>query len=528
MKKATFLILLFLSTFMSCHKKIYRLGYDNPDTFLSQTEGMSEKPYLKAHAQNGDVYVLGDNWTVDTVQNLIKGRGIHYDAQRIKKEEGNLSISISDIRLFETNEKIVQPEKQRILALTVLAGVEVALGVFCITNPKACFGSCPTFYLDKNTHFHYADAEGFSNAILPSMEYGDIDALGEIHAGNEDFTVTLKNEALETHCINEVKLLAIPKGAEQSVLHTPESDFYLCEKSFPVKEAHTIKKDVTSFLQKEDKVEYFTETDHHDLSSKEEIYLSFDRPSKTDNSGLILHFRQSLLTTYLFYSSMGYMGDQVTEYFALLESSDFLKLKFNSIMKELGGIDVYVFNTETDKWEYQGSFNETGPIAINKQLMPLETNPCADHVRVKLILNKGLWRLDYAALTDIKSKAEPVELTPSDVLCRGVSHDYALNALSDSDDYLITMPGDEYDLNFKLPYVHMSYDVFLYSKGYYLEWMRKNWMKEKSPKKLRQLVFQPQKYLKEEASTYKLYENTMEEQFWDSKIDTKNFSYYEN
>ena len=85
-------------------------------------------------------------------------------------------------------------------------------------------------------------------------------------------------------------------------------------------------------------------------------------------------------------------------------------------MKELGGIDVYVFNTETDKWEYQGSFNETGPIAINKQLMPLETNPCADHVRVKLILNKGLWRLDYAALTNIKSKAEPVELTPSDVL----------------------------------------------------------------------------------------------------------------
>jgi hypothetical protein len=528
MKKAIFLILLFLSTFMSCHKKIYRLGYDNSEALLTETERMPDKPYLKAHARNGDVYILGDDWTVDTVQNLVSGRGIQYNAQRVKKEEGNLSVPVSDILLFETNEKIVQPEKQRVLALTILAGVEVALGVFCLTNPKACFGSCPTFYLNKNDNFHYADAEGFSNAILPSMEYGDVDALGEIYAEDKNFTITLKNEALETHCINEVKLLAIPKGPEQSVFHTPGNDFYVCGKIYPVQEAYAVNKDVTSFFQKDDKVEYFTETDTHNLSSKEEIYLSFDKVSEAEDLGLILHFRQSLLTTYLFYSSMGYMGDQVTEYFAMLESSDFLKKKFNSIMKELGGIDAYVLNEETGKWEYQASFNETGPIAINKQFLPVKGRRTSDKVRVKLILNKGLWRLDYVALTDIKSKAEPVELTPSDILCRGVSHDRALIALADSADYLITMPGDEYDLNFKLPYAHMSYDVFLYSKGYYLEWMRQSWLQDKDVKKLRQLVFQPQDYLKEEASRYKLYESTMEEQFWNSKIDTKNFSYYEN
>ena len=36
------------------------------------------------------------------------------------------------------------------------------------------------------------------------------------------------------------------------------------------------------------------------------------------------------------------------------------------------------------------------------------------------------------------------------------------------------------------------------------------------------------KYLKMEAANYKQYETGMEADFWNSKIDTENFSYYEN
>jgi hypothetical protein len=58
--------------------------------------------------------------------------------------------------------------------------------------------------------------------------------------------------------------------------------------------------------------------------------------------------------------------------------------------------------------------------------------------------------------------------------------------------------------------------------------MRSHWLADKNLLKLKQMVDNPKKYLKEEAGNYKVYEATMEQEFWNSKIDTKNFSYYED
>jgi len=58
--------------------------------------------------------------------------------------------------------------------------------------------------------------------------------------------------------------------------------------------------------------------------------------------------------------------------------------------------------------------------------------------------------------------------------------------------------------------------------------MREHWIKDKDLVKLWQMVNLPKKYLRDEAKNYKLYETTMEQQFWESKIDTKTFVYHEN
>jgi hypothetical protein len=89
------------------------------------------------------------------------------------------------------------------------------------------------------------------------------------------------------------------------------------------------------------------------------------------------------------------------------------------------------------------------------------------------------------------------------------------------------MPGCEYRFSFTLPDENADYELFLYSKGYYLEWMRAHWIGDKDLMKLRQMVYKPHKYLLEEAKNYKRYETTMEQEFWNSRIDTKTFSYYE-
>lgn len=516
---------------LSCatHHFYFRSNYKEENRLIHETKNLQTKPFLKAHLKNGDVSILTDSWEVDTNLNVLSGNGTQYDFNRNKIAEGPLSISIDRVAIFETNTKILDPEKQRINSLALIAGLDVIVGLICITNPKTCYGSCPTFYINEDDNFHYADAEGFSNAISPSLEYHDIDALNHVPRSDNTFSITMKNEALETHCVKDVKLLAYPKAVGESVYQDPSNHFYLCENIYTLSTAIGSEGDITSLLKDQDRQERFSLSDETNLSSKEEIYLSFDNVKDSNELGLILNFRQTLMTTYFIYSAMGYMGDEVSDIFAKFETSRETKEKLkNGIKNELGDIDIYLWNEEKRTWEFQNGFYETGPIAINKQFIPLQNLSSGLKIKLKLVLNRGLWRIDYAALTNISEQVKPLEISASHILNKGKPAKSALSAINNPDKYLISMPGSEYKFNFVLPDQNKDYALFLYSKGYYLEWMRQHWLHDKDLLKLKQMVDNPKKYLREEAKNYNKYETYMEEEFWNSRVDTKTFSYYDN
>lgn len=512
----------------ACKTYYFRSNYQDANKLLHETQNILSKPFLKAHLKNGDVCILRNTWQVDTLQELVFGEGSRYDFNRKNTFEGRMSIPIDSVAIFETNNKLDNPESARVTALSILAGVDVLVGVICITNPKACFGSCPTFYLNENDNFHYADAEGFTNAISPSLEYADIDALNNQPLSGNKFSITMKNEALETHCVNDIKLFAYPRKNGERIFQSPLNEFYLCENNYPVNKATGDEGDVKALLQYEDKHERFSLSDENNLCSKEEIYLNFDNIRNYDDLGLIMHFRQTLMTTYMFYAAMGYMGDNVGDVFAKLETDKEIRDKFDGTSRALGNIDIYVWNENKNSWMPQTGISETGPIAINRQIIPLENYTSGSKIKLKLVLNKGLWRIDYLALTNLKEMVKPLEISPCRILNKGRDDHAVISLINDPEKYLISMPGSEYKFNFILPEQNDDYELFLFSKGYYLEWMRGNWIKDKDMLKLRQMVVDPKEYLKAGAKDYKRYETIMEQTFWNSKIDTKTFSYYEN
>jgi hypothetical protein len=512
----------------SCRTYYFRSNYTDTNQLIHQTNPQLVKPFLKAHLKNGDICILQDSWEIDTLLEVVNGRGTLFDFNRKKILEGDITICIDSVAIFETNAKLNKTENGRSAALSLLVLFDAAIGIYCLINPKACFGSCPTFYINEFDNFHYSDAEGFSNAISPSMEYGDIDALNNEAIIGNTFSITMKNEALETHCVREVKLLAYPRKKGERIYHTPTNDYFLCEIHHELILATAGEDNITDLLKNQDQQERFSLSDDHNLYSKEEIFMQFENVHNANDLGLILNFRQTLMTTYLFYSAMDYMGDEVSDIFAILETDPDMRNRFDATTKMLGGIDVYLLSDKNGDWEFQGSFDETGPIAINRQFLPLSRSSSGPTVNLKLVLNKGLWRIDYAALANIKERVTPMELSPTNVLNKGVLDHSALEAITNQDKFLISMPGNEYKFNFILPGQNDDYELFLYSRGYYLEWIRPQWLKEKNLAKLKQMVDNPKKYLIGEAKNYKQYEATMEQEFWNSKIDTKTFTYYEN
>lgn len=525
-KVITISILLLAMLNQSCKgPAVPRFQYEKVGDFIKKTNIAKEKPDLKAHLKGGDLVFLFNNWHIDTVAGFITGEGQRFDYNRRIRKEGNLKFSMDSVLIYEMNEDLELADG--IMALLPLAIVNVAVTLACITNPKACFGSCPTFYTEDGNVFE-AKGEGFSNAIAPSLEYGDVDDL-KTSTRSDNFKIIMKNEAQETHCLKAVELWALPISDNQNALMTRQKDFFSSSAQIAPISAYADGKDVLNSLLESDQHEYFSAADAENLASKEELILEFEATELKQEQALVLDFRQSLMTTYFIYSAMAYMGDEVSDVFAKIEREKDLYSKLNNGLKsELGELEVYLWNEESKEWQLQGALYETGPIAVNRQIVPLQKMSSSQLVKVKLLMNKGLWRLDYAALAKLDQKIEPLKLQPNKLKKNGSTHLFAKQQLLDAEKHLISLPGDFFELEYDLPDPNQKYALHLYSKGYYMEWMRNEWLGDKNLLKLNQMMNHPRRYLKREAEAYKEYELVMEEVFWSSQIESKKVSSYEN
>src|SRR5262245_17285895 len=94
--------------------------------------------------RDGRVYVL-TNWIVDDQSARVAGSGELLGTDRRVKREGQFEVALADVALLETNRVHASP---MIAGLAVVTTISVTITLACIANPKACFGSCPTFYAD--------------------------------------------------------------------------------------------------------------------------------------------------------------------------------------------------------------------------------------------------------------------------------------------------------------------------------------------------------------------------------------------
>jgi hypothetical protein len=95
----------------------------------------------------------------------------------------------------------------------------------------------------------------------------------------------------------------------------------------------------------------------------------------------------------------------------------------------------------------------------------------------------------------------------------------ATSALTDSTSRvpLTTFPGDAYDIVYRLPDNPSRYEFFLESRGYYLEWLRREWLPEEDPIKAARMAFDPAGMLRELAPQFKAVEPDLEHLFWSSR-----------
>ena len=460
-------------------------------------------PYLKAHMHDGRVCILS-TWDVDEAAGRVTGTGVLLGPDRKVIEEGPQTVPLASVALFETN--VVQ-KSPGVAGLAVITGISALVTGYCITNPKACFGSCPTFYVSDGER-PVLQAEGFSDSVAPSLEARDIDALYRVRPAGRDLEVRMANEALETHVVRYVRILAAPRPEGGRVLATQSGELREATDLVPPAACAAAEGDCGPAVRRFDGRERFSGADPEDLATRELVDLDFGLVDG-DERGLVVGARQTFLSTFLLYQSLAYMGSAASDWLARLERGDRAVVsRAHGLRRALGGIEVLVQDAHR-RWVPAGEVHETGPLASDVKVVPLPRLGRGP-LKVRLRLTRGHWRLDYLALARLGARVEPISLDPVEVRKEGL-------VVSAPTSGFTTLPGDEYDFAYRLPVDPDRYELFLDTRGYYLEWMRDEWVAEEDQARAVMLFRRPRRALRLLAPEFKKQEAGMEDLFWKSR-----------
>lgn len=446
---------------------------------------------------------------MDDSARVVTGVGTLTDATRRPAQDGTYAVSLDSVALFETNVLALTGPSAVMLGLTVIsAGVTIA----CLASlPKGCFGSCPTFFVTDGRE-DLLQAEGFSASVSPALEATDVDALYRALPRSRDLEVRMTNDALETHVVRYVDVLAARRSPGGRVFKTPDGEFRQAAELAAPSTCVAAEGPCDDAVRAFDGVERRVGVDSTDLATRELVELSFDRVPDGD-LGLVVAARQSLLTTYLFYQTLAYLGRSAGTWLAALERGGEAGRELaTGVGRALGRIEVFVQDDSGD-WLPVGEVGETGPIATDVWVLPLPA-VSAGPLRVRLRMTRGLWRLNHVALARLGARVPPLRLSPVEVRRNGRS---TAPGSGDASRTAITFPGDELRFVFRLPEDYRNYELFLETRGYYLEWMREEWLAEEDPARAAMMVMDPLRAMRELAPPFKAIEPELERAFWSSR-----------
>jgi hypothetical protein len=471
------------------------------------TRNVTVESPIKAHLRDGGFVLYRRGATIST--STINGMGIRYNS-------GLDSLGAMGPLSLDSVIGIVNFRDATSTAPTViystLASSFAAVGALALF--KAIFGSCPTFYTEGTL-----EAEGFSYSIAPAFEARDVDALR--HAPTSSvYRLEVRNEALETHYINQLELLSYEHAAGSTLLPDGFGRATVLRGSVtPITARDADGRDVRAAVMQEDD-QFFATSEPRLAGARPDqlhdyIEVNFGTVS-SDSVAVVVRARNSLLTTVLLYDVMlGDAGAHALDWLARdmsrIDAAGHVANWYTSRM----GMRVEVW--QDGGWRHVARLPDAGPIAWKDfaVLLPVQQG---QPVRARLHFPADNWRIDHVYLGVDARRVKPTVIPLSRVVNdERITDASALRALARADDdYLITEPGRRFFAEFDLPARNgMQRSYMLASQGYYSEWIRPQWIRGAAPRRTfvaadESLLLAMQRWREDKAE--------LEAQFYSSKI----------
>lgn len=474
---AVLLALLLAAGTASC---IISRGVEVSRVSVARSDSAVVNSPVKAHLMDGTIAVFPTG--VIVAHNRAVGRGWRYTATlRDSTQVSSVPLdSVLGMEAFRTHY-----DAGRTITYSAIATGAVLVGsiaAICATDPK-CFGSCPTFYSDS-AGAQVLEAEGFSYSISPLLEARDVDRLRAQPDSAGMVRLEVRNEALETHYINQLELLEAVHARDEFVLPDERArPVAVRHLSAPTTARDRAGREVRSSVLAAGDGRVFV-TDSGTLARAtasdpdDQLDLTFPARRGADSIAVVLRLRNSLLNTVLFYDLMlAGPGARSIDWMA----SDLQRI---GPTLDLGrwyakhlGLRIY---TETGgSWKEVAHLSDYGPIAW-RDVAAIIPAPTSDSIHLRLEFLADQWRIDRIAIGDAVRRPHTRTISLAAVTdAEGNDAPRAREELLTADDrYLETTPPQRFTISFDVgsaPH-DSSRTFFIASQGYYTEWVRGSWL----------------------------------------------------
>ena len=453
---------------------------------LSPTTPTIVNTAFKAHLRDGSVVVFRSGGRITATD--VTGDGARYDVtragpvpQRVVPLDSVVGLEAYDTHYDYGTSAVVS-------TLSTVGGTFLATGLYV-----AIFGSCPTFYAWSDSTRQWAlQAEAFSTAVGPRFEGRDVDRLVVRPDANGVVRIEGRNEAAETHYLNQVALLEVRHGADETALPDPfGSPIVVRGLAPPVRAEGRRNPDVLATVRASDGDVYATDAtvlrDATPSDYRDTLEVAFAAPAGADSVAVVLRMRNSLLTTVLLYDGiMGDQGPNVLDWFEQPKSGPvdpagiaYANLIWPRVLVR-GGRLSQLFGNRSDDHFFGcggGAINDAGPLAWRDVAIMIPVLE-RDSVVVRLAFPADLIRIDRIALATHAHRARARAIPVARVVDRaGRELPDAVATLAAADTtYATAQPGDVYQLEFDTGRSAEPRSFFLAARGYYIEWLRPSWM----------------------------------------------------
>lgn len=453
---------------------------------------------VKAHLVDGSTVMFRSGARI-THERII-GSGETYALLDSVPRGIRAEVPLDSVVGLETFEGKVLAGQSTIVSLAATAvGAAATIALF-----KAIFGSCPTVYAADSGGAPALQAEGFSYAIAPLLEHRDLDPLRVRPDADGMVRLELRNEALETHFLNHVELVALRHAAGSRAV-PDQRGWPAAVGDVRALDAATDRagRDVRDVLAAADGRLFASAPSTVGAASAGDLDDWIDIEARDlppgDSVAVVLRLRNSLLNTVLLYEGMlgGRDAPQwLSEGLQHIGNTLDLARWYVRTMGMHASVEGVPARAGGDGAAH-ARLGDVGPLAFRDVAIVLpRAAPNASRVRVRLRFVADNWRIDHAAVAATVARPAPVSVALSRVVvptpARGggpTVDSAALGALAAADGrYLETQPGQRMVLEFATPATPaadlssespMTTTTYLLAwQGWYREWIRGSWLAE--------------------------------------------------